>query len=270
MARGENNPGGHLPREPEPFPGSWAGRRLTDDEVHELGHTHRDAEGYWVNLEGCRSGGSTLTPKERAARDRQSQRARHALRNPTHITNPDAMADALKDAFGGRLTIGGIRRGERFSNALESFDWDAVRRRVDAQHADAIDRIENPTRSQQHSETRRSFSVLENGQQPGRTRSRTEKSDRAYGIAVLDAECWRVAETPPGNRNNVLASAAFKVGSGAVGPGFVDHNEAYSNLLGAALACGLPEREARAVIRKSLPAGARRPRPMRLVNETPA
>jgi hypothetical protein len=163
------------------------------------------------------------------------------------------MRDALVDAFGDRPTIGALR-GKRVLTAVSPFDWDAVKRRVDEEHAAEIERVLNPSRSQQRPRNRLAFSVVTGDELLARTRNRT------YGVAVLDAECWRVARTPAGNRNNTLASAAFKVGRGAVGPGYLDHDEAFANLLGAALDCGLSEREARPVIRSGIRAGARHPR----------
>ena len=259
MARGENNPGRRRPREPEPFPGFWAGRPLTDAEVRNLGYTHRDDKGYWLNLDGVPSGGSTLTLEERRSGERQSQRLSYALRHAPHVVNEHAMSDALADAFGDRPTVGAIRRGEKVRNALHTFDWDAVRRSVDAEHAADVQRVINPTDSQQHRETRRSFSKVSGGTNSGRLGNRTKNNDRAYGIAVLDSECWRVARTPKGNRHNTLVSAAFKVGR-RVGAGLVDHDEAFSNLLGAALDCGMAERRARPAIRSALRAGARHPK----------
>jgi hypothetical protein len=196
-----------------------------------------------------------LTPEERAARDRRSQRVSHALRNPTHVTNDTAMRDALVDALGDRPTIGGLRRGVRF-DVKPPFDWSEVRRRVDAAHKADISSVVG--HSQQRPERRPSFSVVSGPQRLVRTGS-AENRERAYGIAVLDAECWRVARTPPGNRNNVLASAAFKVGQ-RVGADLLEHDTAYSNLLGAALSSGLSERESRPVIRSGLRAGAQKPR----------
>jgi hypothetical protein len=265
---GDRNPGDPRPRDPEPLPGSWAGRPLTDQEVHELGYAARDADGWWVNLEGCRSGGSTLTPEERRSRERQSQRLGYALRHAPHVVNANAMRDALVDAFGDRPMIDSIRRGAhptRFgtrdhAHQSESFDWGAMRRRVDAQHAADVQRALNPADSQQPRETRRSFSVVDGGDPPARTGNRTPKADRAYGITVLDRECQRVADTPPGDRNNTLASGSFKVGRRAVGPGYIDYAEASSNLLGAALDAGLTEHEARTTIRSGLRAGARNPK----------
>jgi hypothetical protein len=199
-----------------------------------------------------------LTPDERAARDRRAQRLAHALRNPTRVTNPDAMADAIRDAFPDRPTVGAIRRGDEVLTAVDTFDWHEVRRRVDAQHAADIAAVAG--HSQQRREKRPPFSSVSGAQLPARTGNRNTKNrDRAYGIAALDGECWRVARTAPGNRNNTLASASFKVGR-VVGAGLLNHDEAYSNLLGAALDCGLSEREARPVIRSGLRAGARKPR----------
>jgi hypothetical protein len=246
----------------EPFTETWPARgtvffwshtwrtapTLTDAEAREVGYAHRDGDGRWVGLD-------RLTPSERAARDRRSQRALQALEHPTRVTNADAMSDALKDAFGDRPTVGAIRRGEQVSPIGDTFDWGEVRRH-----------------SQQRPVKRRRFSVVSADALTGRTGNRKRRSptgratsntknrDRAYGIAVLDAECQRVAGTPTGNRNNTLASASFKVGRGAVGPGYLEHDEAFSNLLGAALDCGLSEREARPVIRSGLRAGARKPR----------
>ena len=192
----------------EPPPGFGAGRALSDDEVRHLGYRHRDGDGWWVNLEGCRSGGSTLTPEERAARERQSQRLSYALRHAPHVVNPNAMRDALCDTLGDRPTIGAIRRDRQASTpGSTGFDWGDVRRRVDAQHAADIQRVINPP-SPVDVATPKPIGLAGTG-------NRTAESDRAYGIVVLDAECWRVARTPKGNRRNTLVSAAFKVADGS-------------------------------------------------------
>jgi hypothetical protein len=206
-----------------------------------LGYTRRTTDGKWI---GC----DPLSPSERAARELRSQRTALALRHPTRITNPNAMREALADAFAGRPTIGALRRGLHEISEVDPFDWEAVRGRAGAEHASEVQRVLSPRRS----------SVVPGGRQRGRARSRSTKP-RSYGLAALDSECWRVADTPPGNRNNVLASSAFKIGQ-IVGAGLLDHAEPAANLLGAALDAGLPESEARGVIRSGLRKGARRPR----------
>ncbi len=76
-----------------------------------------------------------------------------------------------------------------------------------------------------------------------------------YAEVALDGECQRVTDTPAGNRNNVLASASFKVGQL-----LCEDDDAYERLLDAALTAGLSEREARPTIRSGLRAGCAKPR----------
>lgn len=81
----------------------------------------------------------------------------------------------------------------------------------------------------------------------------------AYGQAVLEGECTRVANTPKGNRYKTLKSASVKVGQ-RVGAHLIDENEAHTRLLDAARDCGLTEAEAEPVIEWGLDFGARNPK----------
>jgi hypothetical protein len=148
------------------------------------------------------------------------------------------------------------RRYEETAELCRAYAWKPKVRVPAGSPFISAEMYDKLTRSQQAPVKRRSFSVL-----PGQG---ARRHTRNYGIAALDAECWRVAKTPPGDRNNTLASAAFKVGR-VVGAGVLDEHEAFSNLLGAALDCGLTEREARPVIRSGLTAGARKPRALQVV-----
>lgn len=74
----------------------------------------------------------------------------------------------------------------------------------------------------------------------------------------LDRACERVAAAPAGDRNATLHKEAHTVG-GAAGWVGADAGAALDALVAAALDAGLPATEARAVVRRSLAAGARRP-----------
>lgn len=80
-----------------------------------------------------------------------------------------------------------------------------------------------------------------------------------YGLAALRREAAAVRRAVIGERNHRLNRAAFSLGMLAAG-GEVDEDLVEAELLAAALATGLPEREARASIRSGLRAGAREPR----------
>jgi Bifunctional DNA primase/polymerase, N-terminal len=81
----------------------------------------------------------------------------------------------------------------------------------------------------------------------------------AYAEAALRGECEEVRRAAVGTRNHTLNLAAFKMG-GLVGAGLLDLDRVASQLLSAALACGLPDREARATIASGLKAGISEPR----------
>jgi hypothetical protein len=177
--------------------------------------------------------GSRLTDAERAARERHRDRVRWALRHPTRVTNPNAMRDALVDALGDKVAIGGWRRGLRVAREPEPFDWDAVRRRADQENVKQIADVLNP----RPVATRRRRRVR------GPVPASSDRRRAAYVEAVLVAECDRVA------------SASFRVGQVAC-----DVVEAFDRLLQAAGKCGLADREAVPTIRSGLRAGCRRPR----------
>jgi hypothetical protein len=80
-----------------------------------------------------------------------------------------------------------------------------------------------------------------------------------YAAAALRGECVDVAATPEGSRNHRLNRAAFAAGT-LVGAGALDDHQAVELLLGAALAVGLSETEARRTIASGLSAGRDRPR----------
>lgn len=84
-------------------------------------------------------------------------------------------------------------------------------------------------------------------------------SSSAYGHSATDAECREVAGTGEGGRNTRLNTAAFRLGQ-LVGGGELDEAHAWSNLLVAAVACGLPDLEARRTIGSGLKAGIASPR----------
>jgi hypothetical protein len=80
-----------------------------------------------------------------------------------------------------------------------------------------------------------------------------------YGLAALRREIADVRRAVVGERNNRLNRAAFSLGMLAAG-GELDEDLVEDELLAAALAAGLPEREARASSRSGLRAGAKEPR----------
>jgi hypothetical protein len=90
------------------------------------------------------------------------------------------------------------------------------------------------------------------------SRARVEGTS-AYGRKALEAESVNVAGTAQGSRNQALNEAAFALGQLAAG-GELDRQEAESALIGAALAAGLPEPEARKTIASGMGAGEREPR----------
>jgi hypothetical protein len=159
---------------------------------------------------------------------------------------------------------GRARRYEEMRDLCHAYMWQPKVRpaRLSSAERAELHRLVYARRSQQRPEKRRSFSVVHHGAHHGAGDECTNVHfTKAYGWEVLCAECRRVADTPAGNRNNVLASASFKVGQ-RVGADLLDHDTAYGNLLGAALACGLSERESRPVIRSGLRAGECKPKPI--------
>jgi hypothetical protein len=87
-------------------------------------------------------------------------------------------------------------------------------------------------------------------------------NDRYINRAV-EAELNELAGTPPGNRGYQLNASAFALGQ-FVGAGALSRDEAEHGLWGAAVSCGVAqkdgERETRAKIRRGLEAGMRQPR----------
>ena len=80
-----------------------------------------------------------------------------------------------------------------------------------------------------------------------------------YGLTALRAECDALASTTEGSRNSALNTAALKVGSLVAG-GELSDTFARSELLQAALACGLPQVEIEATMRSGFSAGMQQPR----------
>jgi hypothetical protein len=76
---------------------------------------------------------------------------------------------------------------------------------------------------------------------------------------ALEEECTKVANTGEGGRNEALNRAAFKVGQIVAG-GHLSASQAGQALDAAAAACGLPERERRSTIERSIKAGMASPR----------
>ena len=98
--------------------------------------------------------------------------------------------------------------------------------------------------------------------QPGGT-----PGGRAWAAAALRDEVAGVAAAPPGSRNDRLNRAAFSLGQ-IVGEGHLDRGRVEGELLAAATAAGLDDREAAATIRSGLESGLKQPRGPR--GDTPA
>jgi len=94
-------------------------------------------------------------------------------------------------------------------------------------------------------------------------------STTAYGRTALAQECAAVALAPVGARNDALNVSACKIG-GLVAGGQIDHSEAESNLLHAALRAGLTESESIKTIASGFKAGTpRAPETVNNVNMGP-
>ncbi len=90
-----------------------------------------------------------------------------------------------------------------------------------------------------------------------------------YGLAALEAEAAEVRATPEGARNHRFNAACFAAGQ-LVSGGELDAGTAEAALIAAALAAGLPEREARSTFRSGFEAGLREPRSAPPREERPA
>ena len=92
--------------------------------------------------------------------------------------------------------------------------------------------------------------------------SRDDRDLSLYVQRAFDAEIARVRAAPEGTRNATLNAAAFSIGQ-LVGAAWarLDRTTAESELLSAALACGLEEHESLATRRSGLDAGIADPRP---------
>jgi hypothetical protein len=84
-------------------------------------------------------------------------------------------------------------------------------------------------------------------------------ADTPYGLAALEAECGKVKAAPEGSRNHTLNVAAFALGQLEAG-GELAFGSVEADLLAAAVAAGLPEREALRTIASGLEAGRQTPR----------
>lgn len=80
-----------------------------------------------------------------------------------------------------------------------------------------------------------------------------------YAMAALRREAENVAVSREGARNDALNRAAFKIGT-LVGGGEVDRQDVETELLPAAIRCGLPEREAQRTIASGIASGMEHPR----------
>ena len=92
-----------------------------------------------------------------------------------------------------------------------------------------------------------------------RSLSALKRGTHRYGAAALGREAGLVRGAGPGTRNRTLNRAAFCLGQ-LVGAGLLGRGEVEAELLDAALAAGLPGREALGTIRSGLEAGLLEPR----------
>jgi hypothetical protein len=207
-----------------PQPDTEFRRALTDDEVRDLGYTHRDEDGRWVRPPQKRRSATGRAPK------------------PTHVTNPDAMVDAIRDAMWNRPTIGALRRGEVSPNgdSPAPFDWRAVRRRVDDVHAREVDRVLNPRRE-----------VPRPPEGAVRRRRNDAAKGPSYTLAALESEADAVRSAPHGMRNIMLAESAWTLARPELA-GLVDAATIEDVLVEAGVDAGLPELEARSVVRRAI------------------
>jgi len=80
-----------------------------------------------------------------------------------------------------------------------------------------------------------------------------------YGAAALERECREIADAKPGERNVKLNSSAFSVAQLVAG-GEIPQSEAEREILRAARACGIKDREAIATITSAFKGGMKEPR----------
>lgn len=92
---------------------------------------------------------------------------------------------------------------------------------------------------------------------PARTRPPVGAASR-YGVAVLRNACEQVEGAVPGDRHETLKRRARLV-AGYVAGGEIDEDLAFDCLLNAAMAAGLPECEARAVLTWAIEHGKQEP-----------
>jgi len=88
---------------------------------------------------------------------------------------------------------------------------------------------------------------------------RSAAPKRDYGAVALEAECTKVRAATVNTRNETLNRAAFKLGQ-LVGAGELDEATVVTELLSAAMSCGLEAAEAVGTIRSGMRAGAGQPR----------
>jgi hypothetical protein len=91
------------------------------------------------------------------------------------------------------------------------------------------------------------------------TRQMFQMVSTSWAGKALEEECQKVASTGEGGRNEALNRAAFKVGQIVAG-GHLSASQAGQALDSAAAECGLPERERRSTIERSIKAGMASPR----------
>lgn len=98
------------------------------------------------------------------------------------------------------------------------------------------------------------------------TTSRGLAKPDAWAASALRGECERIQRAEPGSHNDVLSSAAYRIGR-LVGAGLLEDHAARADLLAAADTlitgrCSCTPREVARVVDAGLIAGARNPRPI--------
>jgi hypothetical protein len=202
--------------------------KLSDDEVRELGYTHRDEDGYW---------------------QRPDPERRPFGAEPASMTvgEQEAMMAALVDAYDGNMTAA-------------AGDWCLIKREADNRVAEEIAAIEAwepaahvPDDAPHMSAADYDAALERLKPKPtvgGVKRRSTTGHIREWAIAAVEAEGDKVAAAVPGIREETLRAAAWTMSR----PDILEHltaDEVASVLIPAAVQAGLSEREARSTVHRT-------------------